>query len=416
MCFLTNSLRRLLVLIVFIALHHPLHADWPQFLGENRNGISDERGLIDSFGTGGPEVVWRVPGGVGMSAVAVANEYAVTMWNEGGNQTLVALDAKTGERVWEVVVGRAYKNQMGDGPRATPSIVDGIVYSFTGDGILSANKLESGEQIWSTNTVSELATRPAEYGMASSPLVVGNHVIVQVGSPNGSIAAFEKSDGKQSWTVGNATAAYSSPSLLSIAGENQVVCMTGFGAHGIDPKNGTELWRYAFKTPYDCNTASPVSVDGDVFISAGENHGCVMLRISKTKEGYQVSELWTSVNTKSVMRNEWQTSVLKDGYLYGFDNVGSAGPVTHLTCINAETGERAWQKTRFGKGNLVLADGKLWITTMDGDLVLVQATENEFKELGRAKLFGKTRQSLSISNGRGYIRDDKDVICVRLSK
>ena len=114
------------------------------------------------------------------------------------------------------------------------------------------------------------------------------------------------------------------------------------------------------------------------------------------------------------MRNEWQTSVLVDGYLYGFDNVGAAGPTTHLTCIDADTGETVWRKTRFGKGNLVLADGKLWITTMDGELVLVKDSPAGYEELGRAKVFGRTRQSLSIADGLGYIRDNQEVVCIKL--
>ena len=114
------------------------------------------------------------------------------------------------------------------------------------------------------------------------------------------------------------------------------------------------------------------------------------------------------------MRNEWQTSVVVDGYLYGFDNVGAAGPVTHLSCIEATTGKPVWQEARFGKGNLVLADGKLWITTMKGELVLVKVTPEGYQELGRSRLFGETRQTMSIANGHGYIRDDREVLCIKL--
>ena len=151
-----------------------------------------------------------------------------------------------------------------------------------------------------------------------------------------------------------------------------------------------------------------------MFISAGENHGCVLIDVEKSGDQFTAKEHWASVDSKSVMRNEWQTSVLVDGYLYGFDNVGAAGPTTHLTCIEAKTGEKVWSKTRFGKGNLVLADGKLWITTMAGELVLVNVTPSGYEELGRAQLFGSTRQSLSIADGHGYIRDNKEVLCIKL--
>ena len=406
--------------ILILAIVHSFgclaFADWPQFLGPQRNGISDLTGLIDSFGSNGPEVIWRAPGGVGMSAVAVVEQYALTTWNENGQQVLVALDAKSGERIWSTPLGPAYQNQMGNGPRATPTIVDGAVYTFTGEGILSATKLSSGNPVWSFNALKQLEAKAADYGMACSPLVVADLVIVQVGSPKGAVAAFSKSDGALIWTSGKGPAAYSSPMLMNVAGKTQVVCMTGYGAQGLDPETGAELWQYPFKTAYDCNTATPISVGDHIFISSGENHGCVMLKVSRIDDVYQVSERWASVDTKSVMRNEWQTSVLKDGFLYGFDNVGSAGPITHLTCINAQTGERAWRETRFGKGNLVLADGKLWITMMSGELVLAQANPQRYEELGRADLFRSTRQTLSISGGMGYVRDDREVVCVRLTK
>jgi outer membrane protein assembly factor BamB len=116
------------------------------------------------------------------------------------------------------------------------------------------------------------------------------------------------------------------------------------------------------------------------------------------------------------MRNEWQTSILLDGYLYGFDNVGGAGPVSHLTCINAATGERVWQKLRFGKGNLIAADGKLLISTMEGELVIVRATPKEFAELGRAPVCDSTRQAPALAGGLLYLRDGQEIVCVDMRK
>jgi outer membrane protein assembly factor BamB len=116
------------------------------------------------------------------------------------------------------------------------------------------------------------------------------------------------------------------------------------------------------------------------------------------------------------MRNEWQTSILLDGHLYGFDNVGSAGPVTHLTCVNAATGERVWQQPRFGKGNLIAADGKLFISTMNGELVIVRATPRAYEEIGRAVVLGSTRQAPSLAGGLLYLRDDREIVCVDVKK
>lgn len=390
--------------------------DWPQFLGPARTGISSDTQLVDSLEAPELTVAWKVPGGVGMSAVAVKGNDAITLWNSDENQLLVALDATTGENRWSTIVGRRYENSMGDGPRATPTISDDVVFAYTGEGMLVAVDLKTGKLIWQANVVQDSGGLPSDYGMSSSPLVVEGRVIVHGGGPQSAISAYDAKTGDRSWSASSGPAGYASPMLLPIGQSKQVVSFVGAGLIGIDPIDGTVLWTYPFQTPYDCNTASPIAVDGGVFISAGENHGSALLEIVRESDQYRVQERWSSLDVKSVMRNEWQTSVLLDGYLYGFDNVGSAGPVTHLTCIDARTGQRVWQETRFGKGNLTLADGKLWITTMDGELVLARATPEGYQELGRRKLFGKTRQSLSIANGHGYIRDDAHVVCLRLKK
>ncbi len=394
---------------------------WSQFLGPQRNGVVAATDLLSKWPAGGLEVAWRAEGGVGMSAVAVADGRAVTMWNSSQGQVLTALNAKDGSVLWTTPLAPSYKNAMGDGPRATPTIEGPHVFAYTGEGVLACLNVSTGEKIWTKSVVDEMSSRPAAYGMASSPLVVDDLVIVTVGgpqpefpAPGRAVVALDRKNGDVRWSAVDGMPGYSSPALLDLDGVPHVVAFTGRGVTGIRPTDGKELWSYPFKTPYDCNTATPIAVDGKVFISAGENHGCVMLKVTKQGNRYSVDEVWASVDVKSVMRNEWQTSVLLDGYLYGFDNVGSAGPVTHLTCIDAATGEVAWRKTRFGKGNLVAADGILWITTMSGDLVMVQANPDAYSELGRQRIFGKTRQTASLTEGCAFIRDDSQVICIKI--
>ncbi len=349
--------------------------DWSQFLGPQRQGISADVGLIDRLPSDGAKIVWRVPGGVGMSGIAVAGKHAITMWNTADGQVVASLHPDKGETNWQTSLAKPYENSMGDGPRATPTISAQRVFAYTGEGVLACLKLADGSQIWSKHVTAELGVRPSEYGMSSSPLVVGDTVVVSCGGKGTAVVALSAADGKVRWSVGDGAAGYASPALLQVGSEQQIVAFTGSGVMGIGPESGKLLWSYPFKTAYDCNTASPISVDGNVFISAGENHGCVMLKITKQGQQYDVTELWESTMTKSVMRNEWQTSISLDGYLYGFDNVGSAGPTTHLACIEAASGKPVWQQARFGKGNLIAADGKLWITTMKGELVIVAATQ-----------------------------------------
>ena len=387
-------------------------ADWPQFLGPTRNGISSETGLLDNWPEGGPKVVWRVPGGVGMSGLAIGGGRLLTLVQKDGQQFVLALDAATGKPQWQTPVASEYKNQMGDGPRATPAISGNQAFVFTGEGILAALDVNDGKLQWSHNVVEELKGKPAEYGMACSPLVVGEQVLVVAGAPGAAVAAYEKQGGKLAWKSGDDPAGYSSPALLNVGGREQVVAFTGASAIGLAPKTGALLWRYPYATDFDCNIATPLAVDGKVFISSGENHGSALLSLEKSGDAFTVKEAWTSQGTGSVLRSEWQTSILLDGHLYGFDNVGSAGPVTHLTCINAATGKRLWQQPRFGKGNLIAADGKLWISTMNGELVLVRATPKAYDELGRGEFVGATRQAPAIADGRLYLRNDAEIVCI----
>lgn len=408
------SLTILLVLAIAGVPKTSRAADWPQFLGPERNGISSETDLLDAWPENGPKEVWRVDGGVGMSGVAVSKGRAITLIQKEQQQWLVALDAKTGTTVWQTSVADAYKNGMGDGPRATPAISGESVFAFTGEGILACAKLSDGSIRWKRNTVKELNGKIADYGMACSPLVNGNHVIVTVGAPGSTVAAYDVNSGQLSWKVGNDRCGYSSPAIRQVAGTTQLVAYTGNSVLGIDPGAGKILWRFPYVTDYDCNIATPLAHRGRVFISSGENHGSAMLAIAP--EEATPTEVWGSHGSKSVLRCEWQTPILIDGHLYGFDNVGSAGAVSHFTCVNAETGEQVWRKVRFGKGNLIAADGKLWICTMKGEFVVLEATTEGYRELGRKKMIGTTRQMPTLADGLIYLRDSEQILCLDVRK
>ncbi len=392
-------------------------ADWFQYLGPDRNGVSQESGLLTSWPASGPKRVWQVACGVGMSGIVISDGNLYTLVQRDGKQWVLALETATGKTRWQSAVASAFKNQMGDGPRATPLVADGHLYVYTGEGILSALSVKDGSIAWSNDTVKQHKGKIADYGMASSPLLVGDLVIVTVGAPTATVAAYHRQTGKLAWTAGQqTTAGYSSAALLQLAGSQQVVVFAGGVALGVEPKSGKQLWSYSYVTDYDCNIATPLAHKGNLFLSSGENHGSVMLTLKPVADGFQVIEKWVSQGAESVMRNEWQTSILLDGYLYGFDNVGSAGPVTHLTCVEAATGKRMWRETRFGKGNLIAADGKLFITTMKGELVVVQATPTQYQELGRAVVMDRSRQVPSLSQGHLFLRDGKNIICLDVRK
>lgn len=412
-------LKRLLLTVCVLTatkLSFAASPEWPQFLGPDRNGISAEKGLLTDWPSDGPKEKWRVKGGVGMSGIVVSRGKALTMVNLDGKQQLLALSADNGERIWSTPIAPAYRNRMGDGPRATPSVVGDQVFVFTGEGILAAVSFDKGELLWSHDVPAELKVEPAEYGMACSPIVVGNNVVATGGDPAGTLSAYDMKTGKPAWKSGEDPAGYSSPALLTIGGKKQIVAFSGASVLGLSPSDGKLLWRFPYETEYNCNTATPVAYKDQVFVSSGENHGSTLLKLSSNGDNIDVTEAWSSLGPKSVLRSEWQTTIVLSDYLYGFDNVGSAGPVTHLTCVHAPTGKRAWQQTRFGKGNFIAADGKLWIVTYDGELVVVKASPEKYEELGRKPLLGKTRTAPALAGGLLYLRDDKEIVCLEVGE
>lgn len=389
---------------------------WPQFLGPQRNGISTETGLVDTFPTAGPKQLWRVDGGVGMAGLVVDGGRLMTMIQADGRQQVAAFDAESGKPLWRTPIAPAFNNSMGAGPRATPTIAGERVFAFSGEGVLAALNAADGKLLWSENLVEQHGGEPAEYGMACSPLVVGDTVIVTVGTFEAAVVAVEAATGKVVWKAGSGAAGYSSPALLEVGGRKQVVVFAGSAVLGIDPTTGAVLWRHSYVTDFNCNTATPVAVNGSVYVSAGENHGGVLLGLKPNGDKFDVSELWKSQGPQSTLRAEWQTPVLLDGKLYGFDNIGGAGPITHLTCIDAATGERVWQQLRFGKGNMIAADGKFWISSVNGELILVRAASTGYEELARADIGISTRQAPTLAGGRLYFRDDAHILCLDVRK
>ena len=387
--------------------------DWTQFLGTHRNGISSEKNLIREWPSDGPKIIWRTPLGVSMSSVIVSSGQAFTLFQDESDLYAVALNAATGKEVWRTKFAAAYENAMGNGPRATPTVADGKLFVFTGEGVLAAFNIKDGKELWKVNVPSSLKGEASEYGMSCSPLIVGNMVVVHTGNADAAVGAFDTKSGKNLWKSATGKAGYSSPIFVTLAGEEQIVTLTADAAFGLEAADGNVLWKFPFPTEYDCNTACPVQLgESEVLISAGENHGAAVLQITANGQKLSAEEVWSSYGKDSQLRAEWQTPVIHDGHLYGLDNSGSAGPITNLVCIRLKDHETVWQKARFGKSNLILADGKLFLTTMSGEVVIVEASPKAFKELGRATIMETTRQAPSLSNGFLFVRDDKEVLCI----
>lgn len=387
-------------------------ADWPQWMGPARNGASPETGLLTQWPTGGPKVLWKVPGGDGYSSLAVAGGKVFTLVMRGEDELVLALDAATGKELWKTRIAPAFKEEQGNGPRSTPAVDGKRVYVQSANGPLVCLDVENGKIAWQHDLLKEFSAKNIEWGLCASPLVDGDLVLAIPGGKGAGVAAFNKETGKLAWKTGDDKAAYSSPVIMNVGGKPQAIFFTAAGVLAVEPGTGTEFWRVPWKTAYDCNIATPLVIGDQLFVSSGEKVGCALLKPAGTAKP---SVVWESKGPKSVMMTYWATAVAHDKYLYGMAGEYNVEP--DLRCVDLATGKQAWTQ-KFGKANFSLADGHLWVTTVAGDLVLVSATSKAYEEKGRVKkLLKNDRFSTApvIADKKLYLRDSQNVFCLDIS-
>ena len=375
------------------------NANWPQWRGPNRDGISKETGLLKQWPTDGPPLAWKATGaGGGYSSLVISNGKLYTMGLRGDREFVVAFDVATGKEAWATAHGKAFHNDQGDGPRGTPTVDGDRVYALGGNGDLSALDARSGKLIWTKNVLQEFGGSNITWGISESPLVLGDKLLVNAGGPNASIVALNKNDGSVIWKSQSDRAGYSSAIPLSLNGLTQVVFFTGRRAVGLDAKDGRLLWEYARPSNRVANAATPIARGNRVFISSdyGTGGGVVEIKPDNTAQ-----EIWFSNN----MRNHHSSSVLVGDYLYGFSS-------SILTAMKFDTGEMAWRERSVGKGSLVYADGHLYCFSENGVVGLVEATPTGYKEKGRFRIQQDSRPTWShpiVAGGRLYLRDQDTI-------
>jgi outer membrane protein assembly factor BamB len=373
-------------------------ADWPQFRGPNRDGISPEAAVLKSWPASGPKVLWKAPLGEGYSQVVSTKGRLYTLAQQGEEQVAIAFDGATGKRLWRTRIDSEYNDGQGDGPRSTPTVDGELVYVLSANGNLAALRAANGQAAWQHDLRAEYGANPPQWGVSTSPLVEGNLLIVNVGgSGNKSIVAFDKTSGKTVWTSQGDGAGYSAPIAITVRGVRQVIVFTADAILSISPKDGRLFWRSGWKTDYDVNAATPIFLPPDkLFVSSGYGTGSALLQINRTN----VTEVWRSRG----MKNQFSSSVLHDGILYGFDD-------STFKAIDAATGKERWKQRGFGHGSLILAGGHLIVLSDRGKLALVQATPEEYRELGNAQVIeGKCWTSPSLADGRLYVRNEEQLI------
>ena len=385
----------------------PAYADWPQWLGPDRTGVSTETGFLKVWPKDGPAILWKRNLGKGFSGISVADGRVFTMFAEGDDEFVVCLNEESGDEIWRFRTGSMFEEwQGGDGPRSQPTVDGERVYVLGAEGRMFALKAANGDTIWTVDLVDGLGGRFPRFGFSTSPLVEGDFLFLEAATRNGTFLALHRKDGKVAWASQNDVASYSSPIALDLAGARQVVYFSGDAVVGLSPFNGSLFWRYPWKTSYDLNIATPIFVPPDrIFISSGYDHGAALLRIEADSDGFSVNRVWESRR----MKNHFGTSVLVGDYIYGFDNA-------ILKCIEARTGKEQWKHRGYGKGALIFADGHLVLLSDNGRLALARATPDGFREkAGVQVLDGRSWTMPTLANDRVFVRDMRKIVCLDLS-
>ena len=386
-------------------------ADWPNWLGPLKNGSSPETGLLTTWPATGPKVLWKHPGGDGYSTIAIAKGRAITQVQHDGAEYVLALDAVKGTKLWETKIAAAYKNQFGDGPRATPTVEGNSINVYSPSGLLACLDAEKGAVTWSVNLLADFGGKAVTYGLSASPFVEGDLVYAIPGGKGAGVAAFDKKTGKLAWKTGEDKSAYSSPMSVSVGGQKQIIFFTAKGLLAVTPDKGKELWRIEWITEFDCNICTPLLIGKDLlFVSTGEGNGCALYKLSAAAP----EVAWESKGAKSVMMNYWANAVEHNGYLYGVS--GEFNKRIDLNCVDLKTGKLMWSEKSIGKAAVTLADGHLFITTKKGELILVRADPMKYDEKARITMLAEgCRTSPTIADKRLYLRDQKNIYCLDIA-
>jgi outer membrane protein assembly factor BamB len=380
-------------------------SSWPGFRGPDRDGVARESIRVAWEGL---TPMWKKPVGGGRASFAIAGGRAFTIEQRKQNEVVAAYDVMTGRELWTHAWPAHFSTMMGGGagPRATPTWADGFVFALGGTGELYCLDAGTGRPVWHTNILKDAGAKNLRWGMAGSPLVTGDAVIVQPGGQaEHSVAAYDRHTGKRLWSALDDRTAYASPMQATLLGVPQFLVVTASRVAGLSLDRRDVLWEFPWKTDHDANTAQPIVIgDNRVFYSSGYGAGAVVVELTKAGERFTTKEVWRNIR----MKNRQSSSVLHDGFIYGLDE-------GILACLDASTGALKWKGGRYGHGQVLLVGDSLVITTEDGDLVLVAANPDSRQELAHVPLLdGETWNTPAISDGILLVRNTKEMAAIDL--
>jgi outer membrane protein assembly factor BamB len=375
-------------------------ASWPDFRGPLRDG--HYRGPISTaWPSDGLQPIWKQPIGVGFASFVATDGRLFTIEQRRDREVVTSYDAASGRELWMHEWRAAYRDSTGDGPRATPTFHAGRIYALGAQGDLRVLDARTGTLIWEKNILEDNGATNLSWGMAASPLIVDDKVIVLPGGSGGkSVVAYHKDTGARVWSVLDDRQAYTAPMVVTLGGKRQLVVVSAQRAMGLTVEEGRLLWERDWVTDYGVNASQPIVIgDNRLFLSAGYGHGAAVIELTPAGDTFNMRTVWSN----NRMKNKFTSSVLHEGHIYGLDEA-------ILACMDAATGELKWKGGRYGYGQLVLASGHLIVAAENGDLALVKASPEAHQEVARfSAIEGKTWNHPAIADGRLFVRNAEEM-------
>jgi outer membrane protein assembly factor BamB len=391
-------------------------SDWTGFRGPNRDAHVHNVSLTTDWSSKPPRQLWRRRVGPGWSSFAVVGNRAFTQEQRGGQEAVVCIDVATGNELWSHEDKSRFEETVsGAGPRATPTFESGKIYALGGGGMLNCLDAATGRKIWSRDITADAKAKPTDenmkppmWGFSSSPLVTHGIVVVFAGCKDGkSVLAYEAATGDLRWSAGKGIHSYSSPQLLKIGDQEQILMVSDRGLEAFDPADGKLAWEHDWYLKEMFRVVQPhAPADGQVLISTPLNNGTRLLEVAKDGDTWNVTEKWTSKDLKPYFND----CVQLGDHLYGFDN-------DILVCVDLATGKKKWKKGRYGNGQVLLVGdaGQLLIISEEGDAVLAEVSPQGLEERGKFKaLNGKTWNHPVIAAGKLLVRNSEEMACYDL--
>lgn len=384
--------------------------DYSSYRNRNLDAVATGPNLWTNWKERQPRKVWSQPCGAGYSGFATAGNTIFTLEQRGPDEVAVAYDRDTGAERWtHSWKARHFDSLGGEGPMATPTILDGMAFILGGTGHFACLNASTGKPLWEKELLED--NKNLQWGMSCSPIPFKDMIIVHPGEQSGkqlnrAIRAYDRKTGKLVWQTGNQKTGYCTPMIVNLLDTTMLLAFDAVEIMGLNPDTGEKLWSFPWVTNQGINVAQPIPLGQDkLFITSSYGVGCGLLQLTRSGTGFQAKELWHNFQ----LRCRFNSPILHNKFIYGLDEGA-------LVCLDPESGRRKWKGNRYGQGQILRQDDLILIQAENGDLAIVKANPQSFEELGRFKALEgeKTWNCPALANGFAFVRNHNQMACYDL--